>query len=96
MAKGYLIASIDVHDAAQYRSYVVLSTAAAAKYGGRFLVRGGRAQQLEGSQRSRHAILEFASYEKAAAYYSSPEYQAAIARRAPYSSADIVVVEGLD
>lgn len=95
MAKGYLIASIDVHDPENYRAYVELSSAAAAQYGGRFLVRGGRSEQLEGSQRSRQAILEFESYEVASAYYRSPEYQDAIARRLPFSSADIVVVEGV-
>jgi uncharacterized protein (DUF1330 family) len=95
MAKGYLIANIDVHDSGNYAAYVELSGAAAARYGGRFLVRGGRSEQLEGSQRSRHAILEFESYEAASAYYRSSEYQNAIAHRVPFSSADIVVVEGL-
>lgn len=95
MAKGYLIASIDVHDPENYRAYVELSGAAAGRYGGRFLVRGGRSEQLEGSQRSRHAVLEFESYEAASAYYRSAEYQDVITHRLPFSSADIVVVEGL-
>lgn len=96
MAKGYWISRVDVEDAEIYRDYLAMSSAAVAAHGGRFLVRGGRCEQVEGKGRSRQVVLEFDSYEKALACYRSDAYQAAVAARSPASVSDIVVVEGVD
>ena len=96
MAKGYWIGHVDVADAKAYKAYVQANAIPFAKYGAKFLVRGGKADGPEGKLRSRHVVLEFESYEQAVACYHSPEYQAAIKLRAPVSTGDIVIVEGYD
>ncbi|MBS0470296.1 MAG: DUF1330 domain-containing protein [Proteobacteria bacterium] len=95
MARGYWISRIDVTDAAAYQKYVDGTAAAFEKYGARPLVRGGRAQALEGPMRARNVVLEFDSVEQAVACYNSPEYQRAAAHRAGAAIAEIVVVEGV-
>ena len=96
MPKGYWIAHVDVTDAEAYKAYVQANAIAFKKYGGRFLVRNGRSEQAEGRLRSRHVVIEFASYEDALACYRSPEYAAAIELRKPASAGDLVIIEGYD
>ena len=96
MAKGYWLASVDVHDPEAYAAYVRENAAAFRKYGGRFLVRNGAAETMEGSRRSRIVVIEFADYATALACYSSPEYARAILLRRDASTADVVVIEGYD
>ncbi len=96
MAKGYWIAHVDVADAERYKEYVTANAAAFAKYGARFLTRGGRFEVAEGSARSRHVVIEFPSLQAAQDCWASPEYQRAWAIRQPVSTADVVIVEGYD
>lgn len=96
MAKGYWIARVDVTDPQAYQAYVAANAQPIAEFGGRFLVRGGRHEQLEGSGRSRNVVLEFPSYQAALDCWRSPAYQAAIRLRLPVSTADVLVVEGYD
>lgn len=96
MARGYWIASVDVHDPEAYARYVAANAVAFAKFGARFLVRGGESRLQEGSVRSRSVVLEFPSYQDALDCYDSPEYQEAKALRLPYSDGDLVIVEGYD
>ncbi len=58
MAKGYWIASVDVSDTEAYAAYVRENAVAFAKYGARFLVRGGTAEAVEGRTRSRIVVLD--------------------------------------
>lgn len=74
MAKGYVIASVTVHDDVAYQRYVDLARDAMAKHGARILARGGRYEALEGNARQRNVILEFESFEAARRYWSSNEY----------------------
>jgi uncharacterized protein (DUF1330 family) len=94
MKKGYWIAHIDVSDPAAYEAYRAANALPFAKYGARFLVRGGPQDQVEGQSRARTVVLGFPSLEAAQACYASPEYQAAKALRDPASTADTVIVEG--
>jgi uncharacterized protein (DUF1330 family) len=96
MAKGYWIARVDVHDPETYKAYVAANAAAFAKYGARFLVRGGRSEAPEGTPRARNVVLEFRDYDTAVACYNSPEYAAAKALREPASVADLLIIEGYD
>ena len=96
MAKAYWIARVDVHNIDGYKEYVEQNGAVFAKYGAKFLVRGGHCENPEGSSRSRNVVLEFKDYATALACYNSPEYQHAITLRTPHSVADIVIVEGYD
>lgn len=96
MAKGYWVARVDVGDPAQYAKYVEANGAAFARFGARFVVRGGRFETLEGESRSRNVVIEFPSYEDALACYRSDEYQAAKALREPAGIADLIVIEGYE
>src|SRR5947208_1141413 len=66
------------------------------KFGGRFVVRGGKFTGVEGQSRSRNVVIEFPDYETAMACYNSPEYQANVKVRQPHSIADLIVIEGYD
>lgn len=94
MPRGYWIAHIDVSDRDAYPKYVAASTEAVTKHGGRFIVRGGACEQVEGSLRARHAVIEFATYAAALAAYTSPDYTAARLLRQAAADADITIVEG--
>ena len=94
--KGYWIGRVDVEDLAQYQRYVEANAAPFREYGARFLVRGGRFENLEGTSRSRNVVIEFPSYEQALACYHSPGYQAAMAHRLPVSVIDLIVIEGFE
>ncbi|MCX8100901.1 MAG: DUF1330 domain-containing protein [Geminicoccaceae bacterium] len=96
MAKGYWVAFAEVHDPEGYEAYRRANAAAFAKYGARFLVRGGPFEAPEGSPRSRVVVIEFPSWEAALACYRSPEYQAAAALRQGKASMDLVIVQGWD
>jgi uncharacterized protein (DUF1330 family) len=95
MPKAYLIASVDVNDAEAYARYAELAPIAMKKYGARVLARGGKAEALEGTTRSRNVILEFDDVETAKAYYHSPEYQHARSFRVGAADFSIVLVEGV-
>ena len=94
---AYMIADIDVTDAAKYEGYKALSPGAIAAYGGRFVSRGSAIETLEGSWRpQRIVIVEFPSVEAAKTFYHSPEYAKARAARAGATGHfNSIVVEGL-
>jgi uncharacterized protein (DUF1330 family) len=96
MAKGYWVGRVDVSDPEAYQKYVAANALAFAKYGGRFLVRGGQFEAVEGGSRSRNVVIEFASYQAALDCYRSPEYTTAMALRQDASDADILIIEGYD
>jgi uncharacterized protein (DUF1330 family) len=93
--KGYWIAHIDVTDPQGYRAYQDFVTAPFGKFGGRYLVRGGRCEVMEGRARARCVSVEFPSYDAALACYRSPEYRRAIDLRAGKADVDLVVIEGV-
>ena len=96
MAKAYWIARVDVHNQDGYQPYAAANPAIFKKFGGRFVVRGGKAEAVEGQSRARQVVIEFPDYAAAMACYRSPEYQENIKRRLPHSTADLVIVEGFD
>lgn len=96
MPKGYWIARVDVADLERYKDYVAANAKPFAEYGARFLVRGGRFENPEGSSRSRNVVIEFPSYQAAVDCWHSPGYQAALKLRQPVATSDLVIVEGYD
>ena len=96
MAKGYWIGHVDVTDAEAYRRYRETNAVAFAKYGGRFLVRGGASVAAEGALRPRHVVIEFPSYRAALDCLKSPEYAIAVKHRDAGAALDLVVVEGYE
>ncbi|HSQ81390.1 MAG TPA: DUF1330 domain-containing protein [Casimicrobiaceae bacterium] len=96
MAKGYWIVRVDIRDMDAYKAYIAANADPFKKYGAKFLVRGGKYVNPEGTSRERNAVIEFPSYESAVECWHSPEYQAALRLREPVSTADLVIVEGYD
>ena len=93
---AYLIADMNVTDAAGYEEYKRLAPPAIEKYGGRYLARGGETAVLEGDWTpSRLVILEFPSVERAKAFYESSEYGAARNVRKGKGTFRMVVTAGL-
>ncbi|MGG7564623.1 DUF1330 domain-containing protein [Rhodovulum sp. DZ06] len=96
MAKGYWIGHVDISDPGAYAAYVAGNNEILPKYGGRFIVRGGEMQIVEGAMRGRHVVIEFPSYAQALAAYNSPEYRENMKIRLPAGEADLTIVEGYD
>jgi uncharacterized protein (DUF1330 family) len=96
MAKAYWVAHVDVHNQDGYQPYAAANPGIFKKFGGRFVVRGGKGENIEGQSRARTVVIEFPDYATAMACYNSPEYQENIKRRTPHSTADLVIVEGYD
>jgi uncharacterized protein (DUF1330 family) len=94
--KGYWIAHVDVSDPEAYKAYVAANAVAFRKFDGRFLVRGGPSETMEGRLRSRSVVIEFKDYATALACYRSPEYADAMALRKGASIGDLQVIEGYD
>lgn len=93
--KAYIIGQIDVSNPQQYGEYAKSSPDIIAKYGGRFVARAGRTVTLEGpAARSRVVIIEYPSFERAQAWFNSPEYQKIKKLREGAASAQFIVVEG--
>jgi uncharacterized protein (DUF1330 family) len=96
MARGYWVARVDVNSEDGYKPYAAANPPIFKKFGGRFVVRGGKFECPEGQSRMRNVVIEFPDYETALACYNSPEYQANIKVRQPHSFADLVIIEGYD
>ena len=96
MAKGYWIGRVDVTDMDAYKAYVAANAEAFRTFGGRFLVRGGTFECVEGAARQRNVVIEFESYEQALACYRSDAYAHARGLREKASVSDLIVIEGYD
>ncbi len=94
--RAYVIANVEIRDPARYAEYVKLTLPSMAPFGGRFIVRGGRAERIEGTVAvNRIVLLEFPSYDQAKAWYDSEQYRVARAIRQSASVADLILVEGV-
>jgi uncharacterized protein (DUF1330 family) len=92
---AYFIAEVEVTDPEGYESYRPLAGASIAQYGGKFVVRGGKAELLEGSpEPARVVVIEFADVAAAKRWYNSPEYQEALKIRLANSTGRVILVEG--
>ena len=93
---AYIILDIDVTDPDGYKEYVKLAPASVAKYGGRYLARGGPNETLEGDWHAKRlVILEFESTIKAKAWLNSAEYAPARKMRHQYAQSNTILVEGI-
>jgi uncharacterized protein (DUF1330 family) len=96
MPKGYWIARVDVSNDEGYKPYAMANGPIFKKFGGRFVVRGGKFEAPEGKPRARNVVVEFPDYATAVACYNSPEYQENIKVRQPHSEIELLIVEGYD
>jgi len=95
MTKAYVLCDITVTDPEQYEVYKQLSARAVAAHGGRFVVRGGPVDVLEGDVTpGRIVVLEFDSVETARKWYGSEKYTAARSARKNAAVGSFVLVEG--
>jgi uncharacterized protein (DUF1330 family) len=93
---AYVIVEVEVLDKEKYDVYRPLAAKAIAQYGGKYIVRGGPSEALEGTWTpGRLVILEFASPDQAKAWYNSPEYREARALRKGAARVQMVAVEGV-
>ena len=93
---AYLLVDCEVTDPARYETYKGLAQAAIARYGGRYLVRGGETVKLEGDWTpNRVVVLEFPTLAAARGFYDSPEYRAARAARAGAANMNMIAVAGV-
>jgi uncharacterized protein (DUF1330 family) len=92
---AYVIVNVDTTDPVKYEEYKAMAQDAVARFGGRYLVRGGRMKVVEGDWRpTRIVVLEFESFETATAWWESELYATAKALRQSLSSTDMVIVDG--
>lgn len=97
MTKAYLIGQITVTNPEGYARYASQVPATIEAAGGRYLVRGGHATQLEGqSPGVRYVVLEFPSRAIAEAWYASEDYQTILPHRLQNSTGTLVFVDGYD
>jgi uncharacterized protein (DUF1330 family) len=92
---AYIIAEIQVTEPAAYEEYRPLAAASIARFGGRFVVRGGKIELFEGEpQPQRVVVIEFPDLDTARRWYRSDEYQSALKIRQAASRGRVFVVEG--
>lgn len=94
---AYVIVSVEVEDPEAYAAYSKEVPATLEPFGGRFVVRGGAFEALEGAWPSgRIVVIEFPDVEQAKAWHASPAYQAVLPIRQANGRTDfLVVVEGV-
>ena len=94
---AYVISEVEARDAAAMETYRTLAARSVARYGGRYLVRGGAAELVEGGPVPKTlVIVEFASMARAREWYGSPDYAEALKLRATALERRLVFVEGID
>jgi len=94
---AFLIADIEVRNQKAYEEYRKLVPASLAPYQGRFIVRGGATETLEGDwSPGRIIVIEFPTAERANAWWNSAEYQIAKEIRHRAASSRMILVEGPD
>ena len=93
---AYVVVQIEVHDPETFEEYRTLVSPTVEAYGGRYVVRGGAIETLEGGWNpSRFVILEFDSVERAKDWWSSEEYRAPKELRLKAASSQMIVAEGI-
>jgi len=93
---AYFIAEVEITDPAAYDRYRPLAAASIARHGGRFIVRGGKVELLEGEpQPERVVVIEFPDADTARRWYNSEEYQTALKIRLAASRGRVFLVEGV-
>ena len=93
---AYVIAHLEITDPEPFGQYREQVPALIEKHGGRYLIRGGTAETLEGAWPvPRLVVIEFESGEAAKRFYNSPEYQAILPLRLAGAKGDLAIVQGV-
>lgn len=92
---AYIIARVEVTDWERYQQYTKATPDAIARYGGKFIVRGGKIVTLEGEPEPRRlVVIEFPSLERVEEFYNSPEYSQVKELRAGAAIGQFLAVDG--
>ena len=92
---AYLIVEVDVHDLVRYEDYKALAGPTVGAYDGKYIVRGGPAETLEGDwEPKRVVVVEFPSVARAKEWWSSSDYAPGKALRNEIATSRMIVVEG--
>jgi uncharacterized protein (DUF1330 family) len=93
---AYIVVQIKVNDPATYEEYKAMAPPSIAQYQGKYIVRGGQSEVLEGSwQPARLVILEFPTKALARGWWESSEYAAGKALRQSCADTEMLLIEGL-
>lgn len=93
---AYLIVDVDVTDPEKFERYRLQVAPTLERYGGAFLVRGGKVEVLEGEWLpKRVVVLRFESAARAREWWSSEEYRAPKQLRQEASRTNLILVEGV-
>ena len=93
---AYLVAEVEVTDRSGFEPYGAAAGATVTQYGGRFLVRGGATELIEGGPAPKTVVIvEFADAAALKRWYGSPEYQKILPRRLDSSTGRLFIVEGV-
>ena len=94
---AYLLARVEVTNWDRYKEYTKETPGIIAKYGGKFIARGGEMITLEGPEETRRLVLiEFPSLEQAKEFYHSQEYQETKKLRTGAASGQFLAIDGVD
>jgi uncharacterized protein (DUF1330 family) len=92
---AYIISNLDVHDEAELADYVKNVPGTLAKYGGKYLVRRGKVDTLEGDWSPVLVMLEFPTRAQAKAWYGSPEYRSLRLASFRGATRNLILVDGV-
>jgi uncharacterized protein (DUF1330 family) len=93
---AYVIVEIDVHDPVGYEEYKKSASATVQAHGGKYIVRGGKTEVLEGDwQPKRIVVLEFPSMERAKEWLNCEEYRESRKMRHRTARTNMILVEGM-
>ena len=92
---AYVIADIEVTDPTAFEEYRQKVAPLVAKYGGKYLVRGGASEAVEGDWvPNRLVVLEFENMDRLKEFYHGEEYRPVMAIRTKSTVSKVVIVEG--
>jgi uncharacterized protein (DUF1330 family) len=95
VSPGYIIAEVDVQDPATFQKYAEKVPGTLAPFNGHYIVRGGKAQPVEGEAPKRFVVIAFDSFEKAQSWYDSPAYDAIKSIRHSSAKSRVFIAEGV-
>ena len=93
---AYIVVDVEITDPEDYQTYARQTLATLEPYGGKFIVRGGNAETIEGDwQPKRFVVIEFPGVEQAKVWYNSPEYSSIIGIRHRSANSRMILVQGV-
>ena len=93
---AYVVVNVEVTNSSRYQDYVRQVNSSVEAYGGRYLVRGGPTEVLEGNWVPRRfVVVEFPDRDHARNWWDSPEYAPAKRIRQESAKTDMIIAEGI-